>query len=151
MTPGGSLCALTIGTFDQVHPGHLELIGATRALVGALGEVWVGVNTDEFVARYKGRPPILSLTSRIELLRSLREVDHVFVNVGDESSGVLIDAVQPDILTIGDDWLDPGHDERRYFAQLGVTAEWMDARGLRVQYVPRTRGTSSSALRVLRG
>lgn len=149
MTPGGYLCALTIGTFDRVHPGHLELIHATRALVGALGEVWVGVNTDQFVTRYKRRAPALSLAERLESLRALREVDHAFVNVGDEDSGVLIDAVQPDILTIGDDWLDADGSEERYFRQLGVTREWMDARGLRVTYVPRTRGLSSSALRAL--
>ena len=149
MTPAGHVCALTIGTFDQVHPGHLELIAATRRLVGALGEVWVGVNTDEFVARYKGRPPILSLASRIEMMGALREVDHVFVNVGDEDARVLIECVKPDLLTIGDDWLDPGHDQTRYFRQLGVTHEWMRERGLLVQYIPRTRGLSSSGLRVL--
>lgn len=143
--------ALTIGTFDMLHVGHLELIAETRSIAGPMGEVWVGVNRDEFVARYKGRPPVLGLGSRIEMLAALRDVDHVFVNAGDENAGLLIDAVRPDVLTIGDDWLDEGHDERRYFAQLGVTADWMQARGLRVQYVPRTRGTASSALRVLRG
>jgi cytidyltransferase-related domain len=143
------MIALTIGTFDQIHPGHLELIAATRYLVGATGEVWVGVNRDEFVTRYKGRPPIFSLASRVEMLKALADVDHVFVNVGDENSGLLIDAVRPDIITIGDDWLDPDGSEERYFAQLGVTAEWMQERDLRVQYVPRTRGVSSSALRVV--
>jgi len=143
--------ALTIGTFDQIHPGHLELISSTRTLVGQQGQVWVGVNRDEFVTRYKNHPPTFALHSRLEMVAALAGVDAVFVNVGDEDAGVLIDVLRPNVLTIGDDWLDAGGDQRRYFAQLGVTPEWMQQRGLRVQYIPRTRGFSSTALRELAG
>lgn len=137
---------LTIGTFDALHVGHLELLDGCRYQAGT-GQVWVGVNTDAFVARYKHHPPLQTLEHRVAILRSLRIVDGVFVNVGDEDARVLIDCVRPDVLAIGDDWLDPDHDERRYFAQLGVTRDWMDARGLRVVYIPRTTGVSTSALR----
>jgi cytidyltransferase-like protein len=133
---------LTIGTFDRLHVGHLELLAACRYQGG---RVMVGVNRDEFVERYKGRPP-QPLAHRIEMLAALRDVDDVFVNVGDEDARPLIEAVRPTLLAIGDDWLDPGHDERRYFRQLGVTSEWMAARGLKVWYVPRTRGVSTTAL-----
>lgn len=138
---------LTIGTFDLLHPGHLELLEGCRALVGPEGRVWVGVNRDAFVERYKQRRPTQTLRHRMEILRALRLVDGVFANVGDEDSGLLIDALSPDLLAIGDDWLDPGHDERRYFAQLGVTPEWMAERALRVAYIPRTRGLSTTVLR----
>lgn len=141
------MIVLTIGTFDCLHPGHLELIAGCRSLVGPEGRVYVGVNRDAFVTRYKGRDAMQTMAQRAEVLAALRDVDAVFVNVGDEDSGVLIDALRPDALAIGDDWLDHGHDERRYLAQLGVTREWMDARGLRVTYVPRTRGVSTSGLR----
>lgn len=140
---------LTIGTFDGVHPGHLELLTECRRLVGPDGNVFVGVNRDEFVRRYKGRDPVLTLSQRIEVLASLRQVDAVFVNVGDEDSGTLIDAVRPDLLAIGDDWYD--HDARepeaRYHRQLGIDQAWLDRRGLRIAYIPRTRGLSSSELR----
>lgn len=138
---------LTIGTFDLLHPGHLELIAGCRALVGPDGLVIVGVNRDAFVERYKGHPPAQSLAARVEVLRALRGIDHVVANVGDEDSGILIDAVRPDALAIGDDWLDPGHDQRRYLAQLGISIDWLRERGLMVHYIPRTRGTSSTALR----
>lgn len=141
---------LTIGTFDTLHVGHLELIAESRRLVGYDGRVWVGVNRDEFVERYKGHPPRQPLAQRLEILRAVREVDGVFVNVGDEDAKPLIECVSPDLLSIGDDWLDPGHDQRRYFAQLGVTFDWMRERGLLVEYIPRTRGQSSSALRAAR-
>ena len=136
---------LTIGTFDRLHVGHLELLEACRYMVGA-GTVSVAVNRDAFVERFKGATP-QPLAHRMEMLRALRVVDQVYVNVGDEDAGLVIDVVGPDMLAIGDDWLDPGHDERRYLAQLGITHEWLAERGLRIDYVPRTRGVSSSALR----
>jgi glycerol-3-phosphate cytidylyltransferase len=137
---------LTIGTFDGLHVGHLELLSECRRLIPD-GSLYVGVNSDEFVERYKGHAPRQPLAHRIELLRSLRSVDGVFANIGAEDSGVLIDAIRPDMLAIGDDWLDPGHDQRRYLAQLGVTLDWLHERGLLIQYIPRTRGVSSTALR----
>lgn len=138
---------LTIGTFDGLHPGHLELLAECRRLVGLNGRVFVGVNRDEFVHRYKGKDPALTLSHRMEVLLALRHVDAVFVNVGDENSGILIDVVRPDLLAIGDDWLDPGDDERRYHRQLGIDQAWLDRRNLRIAYITRTRGLSSSALR----
>jgi hypothetical protein len=69
------------------------------------------------------------------------------VNIGDENSGLLIDVVRPDILAIGDDWLDGIGDERRYHKQLGIDQAWLDCRGLRIAYIARTRGLSSSELR----
>jgi cytidyltransferase-like protein len=137
---------LTIGTFDLLHPGHLELLAWCRQHA-APGGVNVGVNRDEFVERYKGRSPVQPFEHRAEVVTALRDVDAVWVNSGDEDARVLIDEVRPDLIVIGDDWLDPEHDERRYFAQLGVTPEWMAERNLRVEYVPRTRGISSTAMR----
>ena len=137
---------LTIGTFDGLHVGHLELLRGCRDLAGA-GQVKVGVNRDEFVRRYKGRAPTNPLPHRLEMLTALQVVDAVYVNVGDEDSGLLIDVVRPDLIAIGDDWLDPEHDERRYLRQLGITADWLTVRGLQVTYIPRTRGVSSTALR----
>jgi glycerol-3-phosphate cytidylyltransferase len=135
---------LTIGTFDGLHVGHLELFAECRR---RFGTVLVGVNRDAFVERYKGRSPLRSLADRVEMLRALRDVDAVFVNVGDEDSGILIDAVRPEALAIGDDWLDPGHDQRRYLRQIGVTFEWLRERRLTITYIPRTRGISTTALR----
>ena len=141
------MIVLTIGSFDCLHVGHLELLRASQALAGPAGRVVASVNTDRFITEYKGHPPIQPYDHRAEMLAACRYVDLVVPNVGDADAGPIIDAIRPDLLTIGDDWLDPGHDERRYFAQLGVTPEWMNERGLRVEYVPRTRGVSTSALR----
>lgn len=135
---------LTIGTFDILHPGHLELLRACRDMADL---VVVAVNRDAFVGRYKGHRPVQPLEHRMEVLRAVRYVDHVVPNIGDEDGGAVIDCIRPNVVAIGSDWLDPGHDERRYHAQLGIDADWLEGKHVRIVYVARTRGTSSTALR----
>lgn len=140
---------LTIGSFDGLHVGHLELLHESVAIAGPGGRLVVGLNTDAFIERYKGRSPVHSFRHRRELLEAIAGVAAVVANAGDEDARPCIEVVDPDLLTVGDDWLDPGHDERSYLVQLGVSPEWMAGRGLHVVYIPRTRGVSSSALRAL--
>jgi glycerol-3-phosphate cytidylyltransferase len=137
----------TGGTFDMLHVGHLELLRELRRVVGHSGSLIASVNRDEFVERYKGRRPIQSLSERIEIVRACRFVDAAVVNIGDEDSRVAIEVVSPDVIGIGTDWLDPNYDERRYHAQLGVTPLWLSDRGIRIEYISRTRGRSSTAMR----
>ncbi len=130
------------GTFDGLHVGHLELLAACRELAGPDGRVVVSLNRDEFIVRYKRRAPVQSYAVREELVRACRFVDLVVCNIGDEDSRTAIEVVQPDVIAIGSDWQD-----KDYYGQLGLTADWLAARGLWVEYVPRTRGVSSSAMR----
>jgi glycerol-3-phosphate cytidylyltransferase len=141
---------LTIGTFDGLHVGHLELLRGCRAIAGDNRDearVIAGVNTDAFVERYKGKPPVHPYAHRAELVDAVRFVDTVLPNMGDEDAKPLIEAVAADVIVIGDDWLDEGRDETRYMRQLDVTQGWLTQRGIRIVYLPRTRGVSSSALR----
>lgn len=132
----------TGGTFDGLHVGHLELLRACRHMAGLDGKVVVGLNRDEFVVRYKRRAPRFPYAVREELLRAVGYVDLVVCNIGDENSGIAIDVVHPDVLAIGSDW-----EDKDYYGQLGITQEWLDARRLYVEYIPRTRGVSSTSLR----
>lgn len=132
----------TGGTFDLLHVGHLELLEACRELAGPRGRVVASLNRDEFVERYKGRRPAQSYGVREEILRSCSLVDLVVCNTGDEDSGRAIDVVRPDVIVIGDDWRD-----RDYLGQLGITTDWLAERGLWIEYVARTRGQSSTAIR----
>lgn len=136
------MIVLTLGTFDLLHVGHVELLEACRNMAGPGGRVVVGLNTDEFVARYKGRPTFQPYAQREELLRACRFVDLVVANLAGEDSKPVIEMVRPDLLAIGDDWLD-----RDYLGQLGVTAEWLLERRLAIEYVPRTRGVSTTGIR----
>lgn len=143
---------LTIGSFDGLHVGHLELLNESRRIADRLGAALVvGVNSDAFIERYKGRKPLYPYEHRVEVLDALAVVDAVVLNLGDEDAKPVIEVVNPVLLTIGDDWLDldweGGKDQDRYFKQLGVTRTWMANRGLGVEYIPRTKGISSSAVR----
>lgn len=146
LSSAGNLLAgrvvLTLGTFDALHVGHMELLAGCRALAGQNGCVVVGVNPDAFVQRFKGRAPLVPFAHRMEMLRACRFADAVVANIGGEDSRPAIEMVEPDIIAIGSDW-----EDRDYLGQLGVSEPWLDARGIRIEYLPRTRGESTSGIR----
>lgn len=133
---------LTMGTFDLLHPGHLHLFRWCRRLAGEGGEVVATVNSDEFVASYKGRAPVMGQVDRRELVRALAEVDRCYIHMHGEDAKPTISLIKPGIIAIGADWRD-----RDYLGQLGVTQDWLDERGIVVVYVPLLAGHSSTALR----
>jgi len=133
---------LTLGTFDLLHVGHLEMFRECRRWAGPGGRVIVAVNRDEFVERFKGRRPAIPYAQRFAMLEAVRDVDLVVPNVGDEDAIFTIEAIAPDIIAIGNDW-----QGRDYLGQLNVTQGWLDLVGIRVVYVRRTTGVASSEIR----
>lgn len=120
--------ALTYGTFDLFHVGHLRLF---RRIKERYRFLIVAVSTDAFNA-VKGKRSVVPFDDRIEIVRSCRYVD----------------------LAIAEhDWAQKEDDIRQY----GVTAFVMgdDWRGsfdhldpiCKVIYLPRTVGVSSSELK----
>lgn len=65
---------LTTGGFDPLHSGHLAYLKAASELGD---ELWVGVNSDSWLERKKGRP-FMRLEERIEIIKNLRVVNNVF-------------------------------------------------------------------------
>ena len=133
---------LTIGTFDLLHKGHLELLRACCTMAGTDGQVVVAVNDDDFVARFKGHRPVQCMADRMEMVAAIRWADAVYRNSGAEFADRVISQVRPDILAVGDDWA-----SKDYHAQLNVSRQWLDAHGVRIEYVPRTTGESTTAIR----
>jgi cytidyltransferase-like protein len=136
---------LTIGTFDLLHAGHIELFRESDRH----GQLHVAINNDSFVERYKGVKPIIPLVDRMSVISSIRVVQHVWTNIGDEDAKPIIEVVRPDVITIGKDWYDERapNPEARYHAQLRVTQQWLDMKGIKIIYLPRTMDRSSSRLR----
>lgn len=135
-------CVYTGGTFDILHKGHINLLAQCRKIAGPRGRVVVALNRDEFLERYKGRPPMLDYENRRILLEACRHVDEVVPNASDEDSKPTIERVRPDFVVIGSDWA-----QRDYYAQMQFTQAWLDQRGITLVYVPYTEGISSTQVR----
>ena len=90
------------GTFDILHPGHIELFKVGKSLGDKL---IVATDTDEKIRQDKGSSkPINNLCDRISMLQAIKYIDEVFYfNDRKELEG-LIELYSPDILLLGDDW-----------------------------------------------
>jgi glycerol-3-phosphate cytidylyltransferase len=127
------------GVFDMFHVGHLNVIAAARQFCDHL---IVGVVTDEVVAAVKGRPPVVPLHERMEIVGALRDVDEVVVDDHRDKFDSWR-ALGFDVVFKGDDWkgTDRGHKLEANLAGVGA----------RVHYFPYTRHTSSTLLRDVLG
>lgn len=137
------MIALTLGTFDPVHSGHIGLFKQCRRLAGPEGKVIVGINTDVFVLEYKRTMPLLPEEVRYDLISNLSMVDQVVLNHGGSTQADLIAELHPDLLIIGLDWA-----FKDYYGQLGITQEWLDERDIQLVYVHRTGEWSSTELKM---
>ena len=118
----------TNGTFDILHPGHIQLFKVAKEL-GDM--VVVGTDTDEKIKKDKGFDrPINDLCYRVAMLEAIKYIDavHTF-DTRSELEG-LIQMYNPDILLIGDDWR-YGDVVGREFAK-------------EVRFLPRVGGYASS-------
>ena len=89
------------GTFDILHRGHLELLNYAKRL----GEVCVGIDTDECVRGKKGRGrPVHNQEERKFFLENLKSVDEVVFFSSEPEFEELIKTMQPDIIIVGSDW-----------------------------------------------
>ena len=90
----------TNGCFDILHRGHLELLSFCKSL----GEVVVGLNSDESIRLLKGKQrPINNQSDRKYFLESLIYVDKVRI-FNDLTPYALIEKIKPDIIVKGGDY-----------------------------------------------
>lgn len=123
----------TNGVFDLLHPGHVDLLLAARALGDALV---VGVNTDASVRRLKGPGrPVRAEADRAYVLAALEAVDAV-VLFGEDTPRELIRALRPDVLVKGGD----------YTPDRVVGRDDVQTWGGRVVIVPLTPGQSTTSI-----
>jgi len=127
---------LTLGTFDLLHYGHLDFLAAAARLGAALT---VGVNSDRFTASFKAAP----VMDQDERLYAVTRAGYEAV-LNDGPGYDLIATTRPRVLAVGSDWA-----RKDYLAQLWVTQDWLDGRGVTVAYVPyrQWRPISSTEIR----
>lgn len=84
---------------DIIHNGHINLIKKAAQL----GELTIGVLTDEVIASFK-RYPLIPMEERIQMLENIKGVSSVVVQESLEYDKIL-EQLKPDIVVHGDDWL----------------------------------------------
>lgn len=120
---------------DLVHPGHLNIINEAAKL----GEVTVGLLTDEAIASYK-RLPFMTFTERKQVISAIKGVTHVVAQTTLDYVPNL-KQLRPDIVVHGDDWRE-GVQQKTRQQVIDALSEW----GGKLVEVPYTPGISSSRL-----
>ena len=123
------------GVFDMFHIGHLNILRRSRERCDWL---IAGVVDDETVIAMKGHPPIVPLAERLEVVASNRFVDQVVTAHSADKREAWYEH-EFDVVFKGNDWLDT--DKGR------LLEEQMSEIGVRVEYLPYTKNTSSTVLR----
>ncbi|MBS0547643.1 MAG: isocitrate lyase/phosphoenolpyruvate mutase family protein [Proteobacteria bacterium] len=120
---------------DLLHVGHINVLQRAREL----GDVIVGVLSDEAVASYK-RVPFMKLADRLKVVENLAGIGRVLVQ-NSLSYRENLEALRPNFVVHGDDW--------RWGEQTLARQEVIDTLrqwdGKLVE-VPYTKGISSSSL-----
>lgn len=120
---------------DLVHPGHLNIISEARKL----GDVVVGLLTDEAIASYK-RLPYMEYEQRKIVVENIKGVLKVIPqNTLDYEPNLRL--IKPDFVVHGDDWKE-GVQKKVRERVIEVLEEW----GGQLIDVPYTKGISSTKL-----
>ncbi|MEF4969036.1 adenylyltransferase/cytidyltransferase family protein [Escherichia coli] len=92
---------ITFGTFDVFHIGHVNILKRAKEFGDLL---IVGVSSDSLNFSKKQRYPIYSQEERIEIISSLKFVDHVFIEESLDLKLEYIRKYEANLLVMGDDW-----------------------------------------------
>ena len=120
--------AITYGTFDLFHIGHLRLLKRISALAN---ELYVAVSSDEFNS-IKGKTCVIPFEERKEIIAALNCVTQVIKEDNWEQKISDIQKYHCDLFVMGDDW-------EGKFDFLFLYCE--------VIYLPRTQGISTTAIK----
>ena len=124
---------LTIGVYDLLHIGHIELFRKAKSLGDFL---IVAVQDSEYVAKYKPNTNLFySTEERVYIVSAIKYVDKVVVYT---SADEIVKAVDFDILAVGPDQTNPAFVKAK---------QWCAENGKLVVMLPRTEGISSSQIR----
>lgn len=97
----GKSIALTNGSFDLVHSGHVNYLNEAKKMADYL---IVGVNSDKSVKQYKSdKRPIIPQNQRAFLIDNLKSVDYVVI-FEETTADKLIEKVKPDFYIKGGDY-----------------------------------------------
>lgn len=124
----------TTGVFDMFHVGHLNILRRAKEQCEYL---IVGVSTDELVATYKHKAPVIPFEERKAIVEAIRYVDKVVPQLTMDK----VDAWKQlhfDAVFHGDDW--------KGSAMYNEIEAKLTEVGCQLVFLPHTQGISSSML-----
>ena len=90
------------GTFDILHPGHIQLLNTARSLGDYL---IVAIDSDERVRQLKGPSrPINTEQDRKLMLENLKSVSEVMIFNSDKELEMMVNECSPAVMMVGSDW-----------------------------------------------
>ncbi len=125
----------TVGTFDLLHVGHLDLLEYCKTL----GDTFVvGVASDKVVNSYKPNTPVIPLKQRMQMLKALKCVDDVRAYHELEYVSACKE-LNVDIFVIGEDWGDKPHNI--------AVEKYLKSKGKKIVQVSYNSLTSSTKIK----
>ena len=120
--------AITYGTYDLFHIGHLRLL---KRIANLADELYVAVSSDEFNA-LKGKKCIVPFENRKEIVESLRMVTKVIREDNWEQKVTDVQKYGCDLFVMGRDWT----------GKFDFLKDYCE-----VIYLPRTEGVSTTEIK----
>lgn len=131
--PRRGLKVLTVGVYDLIHKGHVELYRRARGLGDYL---IVAVQDGDEILKYKPQAKVMNSTKdRMYMVKSIRYVDEVIVYKGVDD---IVKEVDFDIFVTGPDQIHSGFQ---------AAISWCESHGREHIVLGRTEGVSSSELK----
>jgi len=126
----------TIGVFDLLHVGHINIINKAKSMCDFL---IVGLLGDEYIKSHKEHDPLMNEEQREIIVSNLKSVDCVvIVNEVDRIKDY--HKFKFDASFTGDDWFE---DKKRR----AIDEELFSKYGVDSLYFPYTKGISSSKIK----
>lgn len=126
-------------TMDIPHAGHVDLLTKAKEMCDYLVVV---LNKDDFIERFKGKAPIMTLEERMQVISSFWMVDEVDINECGEDSKPMLLKYMPNFIFVGDDYT-----YEKYCKQMSFTDDWLKENKMEVVFIPRIRQISSSIIK----
>lgn len=124
---------LTVGVYDLLHKGHIDLFRRAKGLGDYLV---VAVQDSDFILKYKPEAKILNSTEdRVFMIKSIRYVDEVVVYTDVDK---IVKKIDFDLLVTGPDQIHDGFKK---------AIQWSECNGKDHIVLSRTDGVSSSELK----
>lgn len=115
------------GNFDVIHPGYIEMFNECK---NNCDHLIVLLHSDPSIERPEKLKPILSVEERVNILKSLKQVDDVMVYDVEAGLYKLIQHLKPEVRFLGDDY------KNKPFTG--------DDLGVRIHFLDRSHGWSTT-------